>query len=53
MTSKFQQSLERGMALGSLPNDLFSPERYARLYGEKLRLDMPVVEQYLRYGISL
>ena len=51
--SRFEQSAENDMSKGYGPNALFSPERYARLYGEKLRLDMPVVEQYLRYGISL
>jgi hypothetical protein len=49
----FEHFLKIGLFKGYSPNALFSPERYARLYGEKLRLDMPVVEQYLRYGISL
>ena len=50
---KFKDLFQERMSDGYSPNALFAPERYARLYGEKLRLDMPVVEQYLRYGISL
>lgn len=49
--SPFEHFLKIGMYQGRSPNGLFSPNGFERLFGGKLRNDMPIFEQYLRYNL--
>ena len=49
--SPFEHFLKIGMYEGRSPNGLFSPNGFERLFGGKLRNDMPIFEQYLRYNL--